>query len=231
MDKVKILDTAHHILYINEQPPLLEIKFLNSPDLTEVDLSVIQLLNQHNTLCRTFKGYTTIYRQNSNHVILSNNRSVYKKPKSNELIDPDDPNNVPTQIPTLDDEKTMKIKELNQICNNEITSGFMSNCFDGVNTLPYDCKITDQSRINGLVSVALLVINGLSNESIKWKNSNQTVCEIWAPQQIMGLALDMKRHIERNIERYDSLKEYIYTLTSIDDVKSVKWTTPIPIYN
>lgn len=124
---------------------------------------------------------------------------------------------------TLNDFKTLKIQKMNEICNQEIIKGFMSTAFDGVTPILYDSKITDQSRINGLVAIAQLRLMGLSSEQIKWKNASQDVCEEWQPEQMLQLGLDLKRHVEHNIEIYDNLKVYINGLTEIEEINSVVW--------
>lgn len=124
---------------------------------------------------------------------------------------------------SLEEVKALKIQQMNDICQQEITKGFMSAAFDGVTPLLYDSKITDQSRINGLVAIAQLRLMGLSAEPIKWKNANQAVCEEWQPEQMLQLGLDLKRHIEANIETYDNLKVYIGGLEDIEAVNNVSW--------
>jgi hypothetical protein len=124
---------------------------------------------------------------------------------------------------SLEEVKALKIQQMNEICQQEITKGFTSAAYDGVAPLLYDSKITDQSRINGLVAIAQLRLMGLSAEPIKWKNTNQAVCEEWQPEQMLQLGLDLKRHIEAKIETYDNLKVYIGGLEDIEAVNNVSW--------
>lgn len=127
----------------------------------------------------------------------------------------------------LEQVKELKIQQIKDFCEQEIINGFTSKAFDGVTEFPYDCKITDQSQVNGLVSIAQLRIMGLTDEPIKWKNSNQLVCEVWTPEQMLQLGLDLKRHVESKIQQKDNLKGYINTLTTIDEVNNVTWETVV----
>jgi hypothetical protein len=93
---------------------------------------------------------------------------------------------------------------------------------------PYDCKITDQSRINGLVNVAQLVLGGFSNEPIAWKNSNEIQCVPWTPQQMLALGLDLKRHVEKQTDKYEAFKVYIMNdLRTKEEIENISWDTEV----
>ena len=126
---------------------------------------------------------------------------------------------------TLDQAKTAQINILNQACQNTIINTFQSAAFDGKTMQPYDCQITDQSRINGLVTIAQLRLANLTTEPIKWKNSNEPICIEWSPMQMLELGLDLKRHVERCTDRYEVLKVYINKLTTVEEVQKVTWDT------
>lgn len=50
--------------------------------------------------------------------------------------------------------RQQKISEMNTACQNIILNTFQSNAHDGNTMESYDCQLTDQSRINGLVTTA-----------------------------------------------------------------------------
>lgn len=222
MEKLKISNDIIDITDIKQEDALLKISFVGPENLTGLDLSKIDLLTEGGLTCRVFEGYTTIYRISDNVVILSNDGSVYIEPVAPIVPDPS------PYVPTLEETKNLKILELNAVCESKIIGGFMSSAFDGTTQVLYDSKITDQSRVNGLVSIAQLRLLGFTTEIIKWKNANESECTEWTPNQMLALGLDMKRHIENATEKYDSLKVYINSRTNIDDVQQVTWDFIVP---
>jgi hypothetical protein len=222
MERFKTPDIEFEIFSIIQDGPLLKIEFTQVVDLKGKNLSKIEVLTSGGILCTSLLNYTTIYKTEGNKVILSNDGSVYSEPEQ-----PTEPSPVEPYIPTLEEVQAGKIRELSFICSREITKEFISTAFDGVTPVLYDCELTDQSRVNGLVSIAQLRLSGLTDEPLKWKNAEQEACVEWTPEQILALGLDMKRHIEGNIERYDNLKIYVKSLSSIDEVKAVTWDMEI----
>ncbi|AKA69816.1 hypothetical protein [Clostridium scatologenes] len=118
---------------------------------------------------------------------------------------------------------------MNLACQNSIVNTFKSNAFDGETIEDYDCQLTDQSRINGLVTIAQLRLVNLTTEPINYyKNKEAIKCTEWQSQNMLALGLDLKRHIEKNTNRYEDLKIYINSLNSIEEVQKVIWDTVIP---
>jgi hypothetical protein len=113
---------------------------------------------------------------------------------------------------------------MNHECAKHILSGFMSKAFDGETEKHYDCELTDQSRISGLVSIAQLRIAGLSTEILKWKATGELECYEWTPEQILDLGLDLKRHIQDVTDRFYALR--IHALApdrTIEELEAITW--------
>ena len=116
------------------------------------------------------------------------------------------------------------IESMNQECAKRILAGFMSKAFDGETEKHYDCEMTDQSRIAGLVSIAQLRIAGLSTEILKWKASGELECYEWTPDQMLTLGLDLKRHIQDITDRFYVIR--IYALDpdrTIVELEAIAW--------
>jgi hypothetical protein len=88
MEKIKILNEELEIVSISVSGGnLLVIKFPEVTDLSKKDLSEIEVLTAGGVSCATLAGYTTIYKTDSNSVILSNDRSIYTEPEP--IVEPE----------------------------------------------------------------------------------------------------------------------------------------------
>ncbi|AKA68562.1 hypothetical protein [Clostridium scatologenes] len=133
------------------------------------------------------------------------------------------------QLSNIDNIKQQKINEINSACQNAIINTFQSNAYDGTIIEDYACELTDQSRINGLVTIAQLRLANLTTEPINYyKNKEAIKCTEWQPKNMLNLGLDLKRHIEKNTNHYEDLKIYINSLNSVEEVQKVTWDTVIP---
>lgn len=120
------------------------------------------------------------------------------------------------------------IESMNQECAKRILSGFTSNAFDGVTEKHYDCEMTDQSRIAGLVSIAQLRLSGLSAEPLKWKGTGELECYEWTPEQMLTLGLDLKRHIQNITDRFYAIRVYALTPErSIEELEAITWNLEV----
>lgn len=94
MERIKIHDEEIEIVSISVNVGnLLVIEFPDAIDLSDRDLSEIEVLTAGSVTCATMTGYTTIYKADGNYVILSNDGSVYAEPQP--IVTPDPP--VPTE--------------------------------------------------------------------------------------------------------------------------------------
>ncbi|WP_313559080.1 DUF4376 domain-containing protein [Ruminiclostridium cellobioparum] len=116
------------------------------------------------------------------------------------------------------------IESMNQECERRILSGFTSEAFENGTEKHYDCEMTDQSRIYGLVSIAQLRIAGLSTEILKWKGTGELECYEWSPEQMLTLGLDLKRHIQDITDRFYSIRIYILAPErTIEELEAITW--------
>lgn len=73
----------------------------------EVNLSGFHLLNDAGSVFGKYDGFKTLYKENEDSYILSNDGSVY--------VEPVEPEPIPEPEPTLDEVKEAKIAEMNKI--------------------------------------------------------------------------------------------------------------------
>ena len=95
-----------------------------------------------------------------------------------------------------------KILKASQECEARIYAGFESDCLG--ETKHFDCQDTDQATINGLATVAMAGLMGLTTEETHWKGTGELECYKFEYAQTMNLALDLKRHIESNLNQFNA---------------------------
>jgi hypothetical protein len=139
----------------------------------------------------------------------------------NDIITSMTDNSIAREASFFIEAKTSKTEELRTICNQTILSGFYSNCL-GVSK-HFDCDYTDQSTIQGLVIAALLKQQGLTNEIIKWKSTGEPECYEFTVEQILTLGIDMKKHIETNIDKFNTLRISVNNATTTNEISAIIW--------
>ena len=136
------------------------------------------------------------------------------------------PNGKPIVV-SLEDTQALKIDELSSICEDKIINEFYSSCL-GESKL-FDCSLTDQSNIMGLVAKAQMILAGISTDTtLDWKASGEPLCYPWTPSQALTLGMDLFTHKTDNIKKYENLRAYIKTLTNVEEINNVTWETIIP---
>lgn len=98
--------------------------------------------------------------------------------------------------------KEKAILKASRECNARILSGFESSCLGEPKI--FDCDMTDQATIQGLAITAMLGMQGLTSEETHWKAKGELVCYKFEYAQVVQLAVDMKKHIEDNINQFNA---------------------------
>lgn len=136
------------------------------------------------------------------------------------------PNGKPIVV-SLEDTKTQKVAEMNSVCEDKIVNEFYSSCLG--ESKRFDCSITDQSNIMGLVAKAQMILASLTTDTtLDWKASGEPLCYPWTTTQVMTLGMDLFAHKTENIKRYEQLRAYIITLATVEEVNNVTWDIVIP---
>ena len=131
----------------------------------------------------------------------------------------------------------MKIEELRQLCNEDITKGFDSDCLGYVKH--FDCEATDQLSIQNLNQIALnkesaqtkyIIGKVLTeyekevlNEELLWKGSGELTLYNFTIDQVKTLTLHMTRHINRNIEKFNTLRKKALECKTDEEVYNIIW--------
>lgn len=120
-----------------------------------------------------------------------------------------------TQI-TLDDYKNATIKKMSKKCNEVIIEGFDLILSDNKNH-HFSLKIEDQLKIQAL---ALKVKSG---ETVLPYHADNEPCRFYTPDEIFAINNKMEKIIEYQTTYFNSLKNYINNMKTIDEIKSVKY--------
>ena len=137
----------------------------------------------------------------------------------------------------IQDMINMKIEELRQLCNEDITKGFESDCLGYVKH--FDCEATDQLSIQNLNQIALnkesaqtkyIIGKVLTeydkevlNEELLWKGSGELTLYKFTIEQIKTLTLHMTRHINKNIEKFNALRKKALECKTDEEIYNIIW--------
>ena len=137
----------------------------------------------------------------------------------------------------IQDMINMKIEELRQLCNEDITKGFDSDCLGYVKH--FDCEATDQLSIQNLNQIALnkesaqtkyIIGKVLTeyekevlNEELLWKGSGELTLYNFTIDQVKTLTLHMTRHINKNIEKFNTLRKKVLECKTDEEIYNIIW--------
>ena len=137
----------------------------------------------------------------------------------------------------IQDMINMKIEELRQLCNEDITKGFESDCLGYVKH--FDCEATDQLSIQNLNQIALnkesaqtkyIIGKVLTeyekevlNEELLWKGSGELTLYNFTIEQVKILTLHMTRHINKNIEKFNTLRKKVLECKTDEEIYNIIW--------
>jgi hypothetical protein len=127
---------------------------------------------------------------------------------------------------SLEDAQNSKITEMSRECESKIIYEFYSDCLG--DKKQFDCTITDQTNIMGLVAKAQMILAGLATDDIlDWKATGEPACYPWTPQQAIKLGQDLFFHKTEKIKRYEALRTFIKEQTDVNIVQLIAWETKI----
>ena len=137
----------------------------------------------------------------------------------------------------IQDMINMKIEELRQLCNEDITKGFDWDCLGYVKH--FDCEATDQLSIQNLNQIALnkesaqtkyIIGKVLTeyekevlNEELLWKGSGELTLYNFTIDQVKTLTLHMTRHINKNIEKFNTLRKKALECKTDEEIYNIIW--------
>lgn len=121
----------------------------------------------------------------------------------------------------LSEVKDAKIAEMNTICNTTILNGFDIALSDG-HSYHFSLDYTDQTMISKLNDRAKA-----GDTFLPWHWDNGT-CKIFSPEDIQAINTEMENLITYQITYFNSLRDYINSLSKIDKVMEIQYGVEIP---
>lgn len=153
--------------------------------------------------------------------------TLYEMIERDEEIDPiPDPTPDPTPEPepediTVDYAKTLKIKEMNQTCQNTIFSGIDVVLSDGES---HHFSLTEYDQVN-LFKLETLARSGVENLPY---HEDDKPCQFFAAEDIIAIANAATSYVTYHTTYTNSLKSYIKSLRSLNTIARVFYGIEIP---
>lgn len=158
--------------------------------------------------CAEIPGFSTVYRAYENTVELSDDGSVYVEPEP-EPEAPDTP--IEPYVPTLEEVKESKIRELSSACEQAINTGVEYN------GKQYSYKLEDQTPIK--TAAEMSIATGLDS---MWHSDNGS-CEIVPAEDMVGLYIAQETNRTAQLTYFNQMKMYINTLEDKDIISNIKY--------
>lgn len=182
---------------------------------TEVNLSGFHLLNDAGSVFGKYEGFRTLYKENEDNYILSNDGSVY--------IEPVEPEPEPVPEPTLDEVKEAKVAEMNKAQQDTIQSGVDVTLTDG-STEHFTLTEHDQTSLVGLQTQ---VASG--EENIPWHTSDETKhCKFYSNVDMAKITATAMAFVTWHVTYFRDLRIYIRSLENKEEVEQVAYGMYIP---
>ena len=182
---------------------------------TEVNLSGFHLLNDAGSVFGKYDGFKTLYKENDDSYILSNDGSVY--------IEPVEPEPEPTPEPTLDEVKEAKVAEMNTTQQTIIAQGVDVTLTDGKS---HHFSLRDHDQLS-LMGLQTQVIAG--SDKIPWHTSDvETGCEYFTNSDMALITEKAMEFVTWHITYFINLRLYINSMLDRESVESVYYGIYIP---
>jgi hypothetical protein len=219
MESIQTPNFEATIRNIRQYNNLLEIEFIELPNLTEVDLSSIDILTSGGIKCTAtpFNNYTTIYKTDGNIITLSNDDSVYVEPP---IIEPEP---VEPYIPTpeelvlqLGNAKENKVAQSKTLLDNFLARHpllFMDGNY-------YSVTEKKQSLLTSALMLYDVKLKAGLNPIFKWNSTGETCIEMPIETGIT-LAIAIGNYVEPIVEQQRSVEKQINACTTQEELDGV----------
>ena len=178
----------------------------------EVNLSGFHLLNDAGSVFGKYDGFKTLYKENEDSYILSNDGSVYVEPEP-----------MPIPEPTLDEVKEAKVAEMNKTQQDAIQSGVDVTLSDG-SVEHFSLTDHDQTSLVGLQAQVAIGV-----ENIPWHTSDEDEhCKFYSNADMAKITSSALSYVTWHVTYFRDLRIYIRSLESKEDVEKATYGMDIP---
>lgn len=181
----------------------------------EVNLSGFHLLNDAGSVFGKYDGFKTLYKENEDSYILSNDGSVY--------VEPIEPEPEPEPEISLDEVKESKVSEMNDIQQKLIAQGVDVTLSDG-STEHFSLTERDQTSLVGLQAQV-----AIGAENIPWHTSDEDEhCKFYSNADMAKITSSALSYVTWHITYFRDLRIFIRSLESKEEVEQVTYGMDIP---
>ena len=178
----------------------------------EVNLSGFHLLNDTGSVFGKYDGFKTLYKENEDSYILSDDGSVYVEPEP-----------MPEPEPTLDEVKEAKVAEMNKTQQDAIQSGVDVTLSDG-STEHFSLTERDQTSLVGLQAQV-----AIGAENIPWHTSDEDEhCKFYSNADMAKITSSALSYVTWHVTYFRDLRIFIRSLESKEEVEQVTYGMDIP---
>jgi len=218
MESIKLSTNTYYIDEISCFNNLLKIKFQEPVDLSNDDLSYIEVYTSGGKLCTNLNGFVTIYKDldEDNTIILSNDGSVYIEPEI-ATEEPYEPTEEELAI-QLEVAKSNKIKESHMLLEKYLTDNPLLYT-DGKY---YAVTLEKQNLLTGnLLAYQLELQFGVENPELEW-NATGDECTSWTFEDLSALAIAIKHYVKPYVAHQRKVeKDIIMPCATMEELNDV----------
>ncbi len=186
------------------------------PPLPDVDLTAgFELLTkaEGGKVYGNYRDYTTVYRQmDDGSIIMSNDRSVYVPPAEPEPIEP--------YVPTLEEVKAVKLREVSEVCEQTIYAGVTVVLPNG----PEHFSLTEKDQLNLFGKQAQLAAGA---ELLEYHQDGHP-CRYYTAAEMRAIITAAMHHVSYHTTYCNSLNMWIAGCESREEVESIFYGADIP---
>lgn len=181
----------------------------------EMNLSGFHLLNDAGSVFGKYDGFKTLYKENEDSYILSNDGSVY--------VEPIEPGPTPEPEISLDEVKEAKVAETNDIQQKLIAQGVDVTLSDG-STEHFSLTERDQTSLVGLQAQV-----AIGAENIPWHTSDEDEhCKFYSNADMAKITSSALSYVTWHVTYFRDLRIFIRSLESKEEVEQVTYGMNIP---
>ena len=215
-----------NILFLDQKEPV-EGKVVKQDDShiliegVEKNTSGFQLLTEKGYVFGKYEEFTTLYKEEENGFILSNDGSVYVEPEPMPEPEPE-PEPEPYE-PTLEDLQESKVAEMNMAQQETIATGVDVVLTDGI-TEHFSLTERDQTSLVGLQAQV-----AIGADNIPWHTSDEDEhCKFYSNADMAKITSSALSYVTWHLTYFRDLRIYIRSLKSKEDVEKVTYGMNIP---
>lgn len=181
----------------------------------EMNLSGFHLLNDAGSVFGKYDGFKTLYKENEDSYILSNDGSVY--------VEPIEPGPTPEPEISLDEVKETKVAEMNDIQQKLIAQGVDVTLSDGSKE-HFSLTERDQTSLVGLQAQV-----AIGAENIPWHTSDEDEhCKFYSNADMAKITSSALSYVTWHVTYFRDLRIFIRSLESKEEVEQVTYGMNIP---